>query len=98
MSALTPDCWKRCFNRFALSGSLNVAIVTICLFCPIGVTLSTHQLAAKRKARGREPMVKNEVNEDACDRDVKPDRHRPTSKAAVLVPPALKNRNEGDNH
>jgi hypothetical protein len=32
MSALMPASWKRCFRRFALSGSLNVAIVTMAYF------------------------------------------------------------------
>ena len=42
-------------------------------------------------------MIKHQVNEHAGDGNVKPDRHRPFGDPAVLVPAALKDRNQGEN-
>src|SRR6266704_4564466 len=98
MSALIPASCKRCFRRFALSGSLNVAIVTMALFCSAAAALSKHQLLAERKIRWREPMVEHEINEHAGDRNIEPDRHRPTAEPAMSIPAALKNGHESYDH
>src|SRR2546421_11723378 len=97
MSASIPASWKRCFRCFALSASLNVAIVTIRLLKSLAATLSKQQLPAKCKIRWWEPMVEDEINENAGNRDVKPDRHRPTAETSMSIPAALKNWDEGDD-
>src|SRR5258708_37069075 len=98
MSALRPASWKRCFRRFALSGSLNVAIVTIGSFCLAAASLSKHQLLAECKIRRREPVVEDEINEHAGDRNIKPDRHRPAPKPAMSIPPAPEHRHQRHDH
>ena len=42
-------------------------------------------------------MVEDEINENAGNRDVKPDRHRPTAETSMSIPAALKNWDEGDD-
>src|ERR1700731_665198 len=68
------------------------------LFCLAAAFLSKHQLLAKCKIRRGKPMVEDEVNEDAGDRDIEPDRHRPTADPAVSIPAALKSRYERDDY
>ena len=68
------------------------------LFCSAAASLSKHQLLAERKIRWREPMVKHEINEHAGDRNIEPDRHRPTPEPAMSIPAALENRNERHDH
>src|SRR6266446_1871265 len=98
MSALRPASWKRCFRRFALSGSLNVAIVTIGSFCLVAASLSKHQPLAECKIRRREPMVEDEINEHAGDRNIKPDRHCPAPKPAMAIPSAPEHWHQRNDH
>jgi len=42
-------------------------------------------------------LIKHQINEHAGDGNVKPNRHRPFGDPAMLVPAALKNRNQGEN-
>src|SRR5216684_5546409 len=46
----------------------------------------------------REPMVEREINEHASDRNIEPDRHRPTAEPAMSIPAALKNGHESYDH
>ncbi len=43
-------------------------------------------------------MIEHEINEHTGHRNIKPDRHRPAAEAAMLVPAALKNRDEGNDY
>src|SRR6184192_410318 len=90
-----PGYWP--LESAASTASLNVAIVTIRLLKSLAATLSKQQLPAKCKIRWWEPMVEDEINENTGDRDVEPDRHRPTPEAPMSIPAALKNRDKRDD-
>jgi hypothetical protein len=45
-----------------------------------------------------EPLVKHQIHEHARDRDVKPDRDRPTRDSLMTIPSATKNLDKCDNH
>src|SRR6476620_4019960 len=62
-----------------------------------GRVLSKQHSARLCKTRWRKPLIKHQINEHAGDGNVKPNRHRPFGDPAMLVPAALKNRNQGEN-
>src|SRR5260370_9142440 len=61
-------------------------------------SLSKHQLLAERKIGRRKPMVEHEINEDAGDRNIEPDRHRPPAEPAMSIPAALENWHQRHDH
>jgi hypothetical protein len=80
-----------------------VAIVTINLVASAALTRcdqtsTSGQVQDLPLRPWRKPLVKHQVHEHACDRDVKPDWDRPTRDSLMAIPSAAKNLNERDNH
>jgi len=59
--------------------------------------MSKQHSARLCKTRRWKPVIKHQVNEDACDGDIQPDRHRPFCDPTMFVPATLKYRHEGKN-
>src|SRR5215475_7028347 len=60
--------------------------------------MSKQHSARLCKTRRWKPLIKHKVNENAGDRNIQPDRHRPFSDPAMFVPATLKYRDQSKNH